>query len=252
MKIMKRICIILAVLISVAAAKAQSFTYEDLELFVNEWNSSLPQSMGPSMEMISVSITPAELILVGNVNELDAEIEQDLLDQLRGNILTIISDEESKEFFSALIDLGISYRIILFGSKSGKTGEVLITPDDMLKIISTETTPQERLNALIASRKSILPVDCGDGIIYTDLRISGNYLEYVYQVPDHKVNSLTPESAKSAIREFLTIDETSKFEARKCVEAGYGMAFIYIGESISLRTQFTAQELLDIGIDYQP
>lgn len=244
---MKKICILLVAIITMTSAKAQDFTYAELKEYVDEYNSQMPMSVGPSMEYISASLSATEFILVANLAEYDRDLDQSYIDQIKSNVLVMMSSEDDKWFYSSLVKLNISFRIVYFGRKSGKTADVVMTPDDMRQIIYSETTPQDRLNAYIAGVRNSLPLDLGE-IIFTDIRISGKFVEFTYQCSQELVNAVTAESIKVDMQTTLPADEAASLHVSLCVEAGYGIAVIYTSGNSSVRGQLTKQELIDLGI----
>lgn len=181
-----------ATLLCVEQSHAQYYSLDELQEFITQSNAVLPQQIEPGVEMVSMSINSTTCTLMMKT------VNDALLDNLNsplwkdniGKMLSYTADNdfEMGDFYRSLVDLEIALRYVYISSNKGKRAELTFTADELDKYLELDVDDNEALQLLVQREKARLPIDAGNGVTETDLKLLPDALEIVLQCDEQTVN----------------------------------------------------------------
>lgn len=250
---MKKIVWLLIFVITGFEVKAQRelLTYEELKSQVLEMNALMPMSLGFSMQMTSADIDREKMTYFVSLMSLSKDVKINSPETIKNTVIAMLSSPSAdmKYLLRSLMALNIQLRYVLDFPQGGKSIEICLTSNDMDRIINDKYSPEEKLDMYISSQLLGFPLDAGQGIVLVDFRKKDNYVEYVGNVDETIIDMndliLAKEQVKQNIIQLLRSDMVSRQQMELMSNAGYGMAYLYVGGTTktALRIEIPVHEL---------
>lgn len=144
-------------------------------------------------------------------------------------------NEQASALLGALINADASIRMVYRGMESGDSVTIDLSQEDLRTIASkeiSENTDRFQLESMVAVTNRRCPIQSGEGITLTGLRLIDNYMVYRYKYNPSAVN-LSPAntdtlqvSLTEGLREELT-DETGLLQLDLMKKCGVGVKYVF-------------------------
>lgn len=242
--------LLLLLLLPFGGVKAQSFTYDEIEKVVIAYNSALPLSMGPSVELTSMAISPKELTVEMTLFEWGDAVVKQVDENARELAKSIIaSNDETREYFESIAQLGIALPIVVHGESTGEKAELCFSPEEILEFCQMEVDPLESLRQYVTQQQATLPIRLNESMEISKVFLSdAGFLEMVYGVDEALLAALDPSAMRSTLSENIVQDISLMTVAVLCQGAGFGLAFVWksMTSEEKIRIAFTSDDLLEL------
>lgn len=188
--------IMMAALLIIAGACADS-ARKNLKAGIDSTKNSLPIDLGPigSFDAISYDEDSNEVIFSYTLNEeysdMDMMARNDSLQ--KESICVYLRSEGANKLLSSMCDAGASLTTEFLGSDSGKGHSITFTNDELKALRSqgsksTAENDEEQLAAMAVSANAECPMDLGDGMVMTEVRMADGFMEYCYETTGEDYN----------------------------------------------------------------
>lgn len=248
----------MAVLLLIAGACSDN-ARKKLKAGIDATVRELPIDLGPigSFDEISYDEDSNEVVFIYTLNEeysdMDMIARNDSLH--KESICVYLRSEGAGKLLSGMCDAGASLTTKFRGSDSGKGHSITFTNDE-LKTLRNEggksmaENDAEQLAAMAASANGECPMDLGDGMVMTGVRLEDGFMVYCYETSgddyafDPKDMPQIKKNLREELRDFYTGPVGERFK-ELLFRTGTGIRYLFrnTDSDITYEIEFAPAEI---------
>ena len=205
---------------------------------VKETSKQLPKDYDIyTMDKMEVNEEANECVVYLTLDELKRDFDRFMV-EFEQNAMTNFSVASGGDntFIDALVESELNLKYIVTGKHSNEVKELVFTADKLEQAHENKLSVKDLLMHSVENVNVELPLDAGQGMLITDIKIEDDYLVYKVKNDESKITMQDLEMAKNGgpalengiISSFNNTDNASVIMLGKHVkEAGMGIKYIY-------------------------
>ena len=257
----KSIKLLVAVALILMAAtnqiKAQDLSLDIIQSAIDTYDSKCPIEVNEGIFITKVELVNNYIHYYADIkpNQNDPEIYERIKENPENQkevILVFLSTQSSNIVYQYCKknQIGIKYTYT-FNSDESTALEVVITPEEMTAALERKLPPHNMVIKLIENERANLPIDTGNGLTETDIKLTDDFVELYYTVDENKSNFegvalvLATDEYKSILLNALTSSPATNLFVFYVAQDEKGLKLIYTGDQTqkSAECVITVEEL---------
>lgn len=198
----------------------------------------LPIGGGEAISLRSIQIQGKDFIMSYNLdeNQMDYDNFIKYMMQDRSRMLSLVRGRQSNEV-SILAKSGLNLKYIITGKHSKKKRVLSLSNSEVSQLANAEYTAADYMAKYIQTVRKQLPMDFGEGLMYTDIYVEGKYVCYCFEASEDEIDGFMRLRDNEVAYKKLMFDlfmnpddPTEALFIRSVRERGFGIKQIYKGE----------------------